>query len=285
MVCQPSVGGSNPIAFVSSFRLATGSPAISCRSWRPLSPSRRLPKSSPSTNFRRQCPGRHRKWGIQNDKNKCWEIPLRQRLTQSVAPREFMIMLRLVESGKLRVSEKTRRPSGATLDAILPLMVDGDFYQPEERLEYAKETGQDLLIRPFAWPCILQAAGLVSLAGGRLELSSEGRKALSRDPHAAIRDAWKKWQNTKFFDEFERVETIKGKAAARLSAVVERRRAVTSVLATCPPDAWIEVDEFFRYLKTSGEDFTLARKVWNLYIVDSNYGSFGYDEYQDLAVA
>ena len=76
----------------------------------------------------------------------------------------------------------------------------------------------------------LQAAGLVSLVGGRLELSREGRKALTRQPEVTIRDAWKKWDATKLFDEFDRVEQVKGKSSARLSAVADRRR---SVLALC----------------------------------------------------
>ena len=119
-------------------------------------------------------------------------------------------MLRLVEAGKVRVSEKTRKPSQATVETIVPFLSDGDFYEASERMEYAKDTGQDLAIRAYAWPCILQAAGLVSLAGGRLELSREGRKALIRQPEVTIRDAWKKWAATKLFDEFDRVEAGQG---------------------------------------------------------------------------
>ena len=118
-----------------------------------------------------------------------------------------------MEAGKVRVSDKTRKPSQATVETILPLLSDGDFYQAEERIEYAKDTGQDLTIRAYAWPCILQAAGLVSLVGGRLELSREGRKALTRQPEVTIRDAWKKWDATKLFDEFDRVEQVKGKSS------------------------------------------------------------------------
>ena len=220
-------------------------------------------------------------WRCGDGKREQEEVPLRQRLTSPAAPREFATMLRLVEAGKVRVSEKTRKPSQATVETILPLLIEGDFYQAEERIEYAKETGQDLTIRACAWPCILQAAGLVSLVGGRLELSREGRKALTRQPEVTIRDAWKKWDATKLFDEFDRVEQVKGKSSARLSAVADRRRSVACALARCPPGGWIEIDEFFRFLKALDLDFTLARNEWKLYVSDANYGSFGYDGRHD----
>ncbi len=156
-------------------------------------------------------------WRYTDGKREREQVSLRQRLTSPAAPREFATMLRLVEAGKVRVSEKTRKPSQATVETIVPLLIDGDFYQAEERMEYAKDTGHDLAIRAYAWPCILQAAGLVSLVGGRLELSREGRKALTRQPEVTIRDAWKKWNATKLFDEFDRVERVKGKSSARLA--------------------------------------------------------------------
>jgi Helicase conserved C-terminal domain len=216
-------------------------------------------------------------WRFRDGKREREQVPLRQRLTSPAAPRELATMLRLVESGKVRVSEKTRKPSQATVETILPLLIDSDFYQAKERIEYAKETGQDLTIRAYAWPCILQAAGLVSLVGGRLELAREGRKALTRQPEVTIRDAWKKWAATKLFDEFDRVEHVKGKSSARLSAVADRRLSVACALAKCPPGGWIEIDEFFRFLKALDLDFTLARNEWKLYVSEANYGSFGYD--------
>ena len=105
-------------------------------------------------------------WWFRDGKRERERSSLRSAVDVGGRPRELATMLRLVESGKVRVSEKTRKPSQATVDMILPLLIDGDFYPAEERIEYAKETGQDLTIRAYAWPCILQAAGLVSLAAG-----------------------------------------------------------------------------------------------------------------------
>ena len=52
-------------------------------------------------------------------------------------------------------------------------------------------------------------------------------------------------------------------------------------LAECPPGGWIEVDEFFRFLKALDLDFTLARNEWKLYVCEANYGSFGYGRLHD----
>lgn len=138
-------------------------------------------------------------------------IPLRQRLTAPAALREFTTVLHLLESGKVKVSDKTRRPSQATVDAIGSFLVDGDFYQAEDRSNESYDPGSDLAIRAYAWPCLIQAAGLVTLSGGKLGLSPAGRKAPDRPAHEGIRTAWNKWVGNKLFDEFERIETIKGK--------------------------------------------------------------------------
>jgi hypothetical protein len=104
-------------------------------------------------------------WRVRNGE-KPESIPLRQRLTAPVALREFPTMLRLLESGRVKVSDKTRRPSQATVDAIGPFLADGDFYEPKDRSEESYDPGSDPTIRNYAWPCIIQAAGLATLSGG-----------------------------------------------------------------------------------------------------------------------
>ena len=71
--------------------------------------------------------------------------------------------------------------------------------------------------------------------------------------------------SNKLFDEFDRIDAVKGKSSARLGAVAERRESVACALAKCPPGSWIEIDEFFRFLKALDLDFTVARHQWKLY--------------------
>jgi hypothetical protein len=203
-------------------------------------------------------------------------IPLRRRATAATASRELTTLLRLADSGKLRVSDKTRRPTEATVQAIAPLLVGGDFYEAEDKSDYKDDPGWDLTIRAFAWPCLIQAAGLATVASGKLGLSPAGRKALVRPSHEVIRAAWDRWLRTDLFDEFERIDAIKGKKSARLTAAANRRAAVNGVLAQLPPGRWIDVDEFFRVVKAIGDDFAVAREQWKLYIADAQYGSFEY---------
>lgn len=203
------------------------------------------------------------------------EIPLRQRATAVAAQQEVRALLRLVEAGKVRVTEKTRRPPQATIDAIGGVLVQGDFYDASDHGDYKGDPDWDLTIRAFAWPLLLQAAELATPSGGRLELTAAGRKALSQPPHAVLRAAWKKWLGTTLFDEFLRIEAIKGKGKGQLTAVAGRRKEVVATLKECPPLRWIDVDELFRFLRASGHDFEVARNEWDLYFCEHYYGNFG----------
>src|SRR5262249_6120082 len=67
------------------------------------------------------------------------------------------------------------------------------------------------------------------------------------------------------------------KQGARLSAVVDRRSSVSDVLLDCPVGRWIAIDEFFRFIRASGEDFPIARNLWKLYLGEQQYGRLGYE--------
>jgi hypothetical protein len=87
------------------------------------------------------------------------------RQTEPEALGNLPAVLQLCAAGKLRCSEKTRRPSAATIRTVAEALVAGDFY-PDEA------------IASFAWPLLLQAGGLARLDGSRLTLTPKGRKAL-----------------------------------------------------------------------------------------------------------
>ena len=187
-------------------------------------------------------------------------------------------MLRLVESGKIRVSDKTRRPVPGDRGGDRAVARGRRLLSARRPVASIRTTrGADLTIRAFAWPCLLQAAGLVTLSGGKLGLSPAGRKALVRPAQEGIRAAWEKWVGTSLFDEFERIEAIKGKQAARLGAVADRRRAVSGVLARVPGRP---VDRHRRVLPVPpGHRTPISRwrgNEWKLYIAELQYGSFGY---------
>jgi Helicase conserved C-terminal domain len=214
-------------------------------------------------------------WGRRRGDHK--SVPLRHRATAEAAGQEIRAALRLVEAGRLRVTEKTRRPTTATVEAVRGVLPGGDFYDPEDREASGGDPASDLAIRAYAWPLLLQAAGLADVSGEKLVLSDAGRKALGQDPHAVLRAAWKEWVGTTLFDEFHRIDAIRGQRRAGLTPAANRRRVVIEALGECPVGRWVAVDDFLRYLRASGRDFEVAREVWELYIAEPGYGSLGYD--------
>ncbi len=182
--------------------------------------------------------------------------------------------MQLCAAGKLRCSEKTHRPSAATVRAVADVLVNGDFYTDEP-------------IVSFAWPLLLQA-GALARDGTRLALTPKGRKALGQPAHEVIRGLWERWPRHAPLDELSRVEQIKGqRSAAALTAAGPRRHAVVAALGLCPRDEWIGVDELFAKMRNAGASPTIARSergLWRLYLGDPEYGSLGYEGYHDWPI-
>ena len=189
------------------------------------------------------------------------------RETADEAMANVRVVLEQCALGRMRCSDKTRRPSASTVASLAGLLVRGDFY-PDEA------------IAAYAWPLILQAGGLAELAGTRLQLAVRGRKALSAPPHETVRDLWRKWVSSGVIDEFSRIESIKGQRSTTvLSAVSTRRRTVAAAVGSLPAGAWVEVDDVFAQMRRSGLNPTVernSRSLWRLYLADPEYGSLGY---------
>jgi hypothetical protein len=206
------------------------------------------------------------------------DVPLRVRETAREAERDLRAVLRLVEVGRVRVSDKKRQPTAASRTAVAEVLSGGDFYTADDQDESKYDPASDLTIKAFAWPMLLQAAGLAQKAGDDLTPTPAGRKALTAPAHEVLRAAYRKWRASTLLDEFNRVETIKGQGRGGLSALAGRRRAVLGALATCPPGAWFAVDDFFRFLRATDRDFVLARRPDELYIAEHYYGNLGYQD-------
>lgn len=194
----------------------------------------------------------------------------RVRHTEHAAQASLLAVLRLCMTGKLRCSEKTRRPSTVTVSAVADILDSGDFYPHEA-------------IAAFAWPMLLQAGGLAQLTGGRLVLTARGRTALTRPPHLTIPQLWQRWLNNSLLDEFSRVEGIKGQRSANvLTAAKPRRKLVGQALAGLTPGEWTSVDGLFTDMRAAGLNPVVHRSeraLWKLYLEDPQYGSLGYDGY------
>lgn len=186
-----------------------------------------------------------------------------------------LAVLQLAGAGKLRASEKTQRPTAATVAAVAEVLAAGDFYPAEP-------------IAAFAWPLLIQAGGLAELAGGRLQLTAKGRAALGRPPAETVRALWRSWVGKAPIDELSRVEHIKGQRTANtLTSAKTRRQAVATALSRCPVGEWISVDDLFGRMRRGNLSPTVARSeraLWRLYLVDPQYGSLGYAGFGDWPI-
>ena len=205
------------------------------------------------------------------------DVPLRVRETAREALHDVKAVLRLVEAARVRVSDKKRQPTAVARQEVAAVLLNGDFYTAEEQAEYKDDAAYDLAIKAFAWPMIVQAAGLALPKGERLELTPAGRKALSQPAPDVIRAAWKKWRTSTLLDEFNRVEAIKGQGKGRLSALPARRKVVLDGLAQWPAGRWFSLDDFSRFLRTADRDFVVAHDAYQLYIAEHHYGNLGYE--------
>ena len=204
------------------------------------------------------------------------EIPMIKLETQMLALQDVLSVIRIIDSGKIGVSDKTKRPTEAGARTVASILEHGDFYESDEDGDNS-EIGH---IKAFAWPLIMQGAKLAELSGSKLKLTKQGQKALNSPPHEIIRILWGKWLNTTIIDEFNRIDNIKGqkgKGRRGLSAVAERRRCIVGTLALCPIGKWISVENLFKSIRALDNDFVVTRNEWSLYICESRYGSLGYD--------
>ncbi|MGI9107738.1 MAG: hypothetical protein ACR2G4_15995 [Pyrinomonadaceae bacterium] len=216
------------------------------------------------------------------------QIPVERREMERAAQSDVHTLLRLVETGKITVSDKTLRPTASATKLIASLLRGGDYYyQPGDEPTTKKKKSSEQEIGPvkaFAWPLILQAARLAELSGNHLTLTKAGRKALAEPPAGIIRAAWQRWLKTKILDELRRIEVIRGQTGAgkrTLTAVEGRRKAIAEALPHCPVGKWVKTDDFFRYMQSANFDFEVTREPWDLYIEEKEYGSLGYAGFHD----
>lgn len=204
------------------------------------------------------------------------EIPIVKLDTQRPALQDVLSVLRIIDSGKINVSNKTMRTTEAGARTIATILEHGDYYLS------GKDSSDNEIgfIKAFAWPLIVQSAKLAELSGSKLKLTKQGQKALNLPPHEVIWILWDKWLKTKIIDEFNRIDNIKGqkgKGKRGLTALLARRACVANTLALCPVGKWISVENFFRAIRALDNNFEVTQSEWSLYICEARYGSLGYD--------
>ncbi len=204
--------------------------------------------------------------GVKKDEEKWEEIPLKIQNREATAIHDLSAILRLISAGKVTVSAKTQYPNKTSLKAIDSLLAEGDYYDDAE-------IGN---IQGFAWCLLLQAAGLVE--GTKLQLTSEGQKALNTPPQQVIGQIWQKWLKTKMIDELRRINQIKGqtgKAGRSLMATHKRRQGILKAIKDCPVEKWVDIKEFCHYIQAVGYEFSVSRKPDSFSLENSSFIEIG----------
>ncbi|HKQ79803.1 MAG TPA: hypothetical protein VJ810_39285 [Blastocatellia bacterium] len=209
-------------------------------------------------------------------------IRLVRRDTESAAQQDLLTVLRLIDKGKVAVSDKTLQPSLASMHELASLLRDGDFYEHQPKMEnWGQEAGP---IKAFAWPMLAQAGKLVEPHGKKLALTKDGRNALAVPAAETLKMIWQRWMKSKLLDEFNRVCGIKGqqgKGKRAMTATEGRRSVIVEALKQCPVGKWVKFDDFSRFMQAAGINFEVTREPWDLYIADAQYGSLGQGGYYD----
>lgn len=213
------------------------------------------------------------------------KVPLITSDTERAAQQDLQTVLRLIDKGRIQVSDKTHQPSAATMDEIASLLRGDDYYEPpKKKKQWEQEIGP---IKPFAWPLLVQAAKLAELSGRKLTLTRTGRAALGAPAAETLRTIWQRWLKSKLLDEFNRIDVIKGqhgRGRRGLTAAETRRRVIAEALRQCPVGRWISFGDFSRFMQAASFDFEVTREPWELYIADHNYGNLGHEGYHDWQI-
>ena len=217
------------------------------------------------------------------EKNKVKKIPLDHADTEQTAQEDLVSVLRLIDVGKVRLTEKTKRPTAASLRAIGEVLWGGDFYPDREKRDEWEELPGP--IKAYAWPALIHAAKLARLQSGKLHLTPAGRKALTAPPHETIKTLWQAWLKNAKTDELQRISAIRGQTGegkAGLTSPVTRRDVIVKALKKCPIETWFGCEAFCNYMRAAGYLLIVSDEPWELYIFD-HYGHLDDDGWALLA--
>ncbi|MCK5130798.1 MAG: helicase-associated domain-containing protein [Candidatus Sabulitectum sp.] len=192
---------------------------------------------------------------------------------------ELKSVLRLVDLGKISVSEKTRKPSGTAVKAITNVLSVPDFQLEDPTIisdPYYESPGS---VRAYAWGILVQSCGWSRYSKGKLKLSASGKKAMNGDFEEFVSGVWSYLDSSKF-DELNRVKTIRGqtgKGKRGLTDLDFRKPNLLAAIHAWPVEEWISFKEVCRFQLASDNSFTVSENLWHLYFSEKQYGSLGYD--------
>jgi hypothetical protein len=188
---------------------------------------------------------------------------------------ELRSVLKLVQAGKLKVTEKSRRPSEDAVRLIGEVLVVPDFLleaPAEETNEYTDKAGA---VRAHAWGVLVQQCGWAKARSGRLALTAAGQKLLSSVDAAEFRKGVADFLADNEFDEFNRTNHIRGQSGGGrryLTPPGNRRTVASKSIANWPVNEWIDFNEAARFIWAQGHGFDVTQEDYTLYFCELQYG-------------
>ncbi len=192
--------------------------------------------------------------------------------TERAAFHDLAATLLLVQDRKIGASAASRLPTLAGVRKLRQHLLTDDYF-PDLGYGRAEDA-----IRPLALVVLVQTAGWATVAGqtgGRLELTAAGHCRLSAPLQPLhIREVWRGWLKSDLLDEFSRIRAIKGQQSkARLTKPAGRRDKVAAALRHCPVGRWVDLDEFFDFIRAEDHSPGIERTSYShLYIGHDEYG-------------
>ena len=184
-----------------------------------------------------------------------------------------------MQAGKIRITEKSKRPTGAAVRIVSRSLIGPDF-QLNDEVTSSGETPPGS-VRAHAWPVLLQQCGLCKAKGSTLELMRAGKTMLKNLSVEQIKQGVSRFINNDVFDEFNRINNIKGqtgKGKRDLTRPSSRKIPVYEAMKQWPVNKWMTFDNAYKAVLAMDGCFNVCRReAWNFYFEDSYYGSLGYE--------
>jgi hypothetical protein len=188
---------------------------------------------------------------------------------------ELRRVLSLVQAGKVRVQDKSRRPTAAAERVIGESLSAPDFdleVPGELRDSRTAEAGP---VRAHAWAVLVQQCGWCRPRNGLLTLTKEGKTLLGNIGPEDYRKGVDRLVADDYFDELNRVDHIRGqsgKGKRYLTHPSERREAIVMAMCQWPVNRWIGLREAHRFTYASGNELCVTSYPYHFYFSERRYG-------------
>jgi len=192
------------------------------------------------------------------------------------APAQVARVLRLIQSGKIKVADSTGRPTDASVRALAGVLL-----QPDFDLKCPEEPGTawkpDVAgpVRAHAWGVLAQQCGWAKARAGTLALTTAGKAILEQFTPELYREGVSTFLEDEKFDELNRVNNIRGqsgKAKRWMTSPADRKVAFSETVGNWPAGKWMTFQETARIIAASGGEHDVLASNGALYIFDAQHG-------------